>query len=86
MRTTVDIDEPILQELRKRQKAVKQSLGRLVSDLLAQALRLSASGKSKPHKPHWHSKRMGARVDLADRDALYDAMLQDRNPERSGRA
>ena len=36
-RTTLNIDEPILQELKRLQKEEKKSLGGLVSDLLAWA-------------------------------------------------
>ena len=35
MKTTLDIDEPILRELKRRQAKEGKSLGRLVSDLLA---------------------------------------------------
>ena len=38
MRTTIDIDDPILKDLKRLQKREGKSLGRLVSDLLAQAL------------------------------------------------
>ncbi len=38
MRTTVDIDDPILKDLKKIQEKEGRSLGRLISDLLAQAL------------------------------------------------
>jgi len=37
-RTTVDIDTPILKELKKLQKKEHRSLGQLVSPLLAEAL------------------------------------------------
>ncbi|KAB2867691.1 MAG: antitoxin, partial [Burkholderiaceae bacterium] len=38
MRTTIDIDDPILKDLKRLQRREGKSLGRLVSDLLAQAL------------------------------------------------
>ena len=38
MRTTLDIDGPVLHELKQRQTKEGKSLGRLVSDLLARAL------------------------------------------------
>ena len=38
MRTTLDIDDPVLRELKRRQAREGKSLGRLVSDLLARAL------------------------------------------------
>ena len=75
MRTTVDIDDPVLKDLKKIQKKQGKSLGRLISDLLAQALAESRTIKAsdKP-APRWISKAMGARVDLADPEALYAAM------------
>ena len=72
MRTTVDIDDPILKDLKRLQKRQKKSLGRLVSDLLAQALGQTSSGK--PAAFRWISGPMGARVDLADREAILAAM------------
>jgi hypothetical protein len=75
MRTTVDIDGPVLREVKAVQAAERRSLGRVVSDLLAVALRQRAFAAGQPRQPlRWESKRMGARVDIADRDALYEAM------------
>jgi hypothetical protein len=74
MRTTVDIDGPILRELKRLQKQEGKTLGRLVSDLLAIAI---AQGKTKgtaTREVRWISKSMDARVDLADRDAILTAM------------
>jgi hypothetical protein len=80
MRTTVDIDEPILKDLKKIQKKEGKSLGRLISDLLAQALGNRKSGKASSKPTHWISKAMGARIDLADREAVYAAMEQKPKP------
>jgi hypothetical protein len=74
MRTTINIDDPILKDLKKIQKREGKSLGRLISDLLAQALGTYREGKSSTATPTWFSKDMGARVDLSDREALYTAM------------
>lgn len=74
MRTTLDIDDPILKDLKRLQARQGKSLGRLVSDLLAQALAASAAGAPAAREFRWISRPMGARVDLADRDALLDAM------------
>jgi hypothetical protein len=84
MRTTVDIDDPILKDLKKIQEKEGKSLGRLISDLLARALgeRKSEKASSKPSR--WISKAMGARIDLADREALYAAMEQE--PQATERA
>ena len=75
MRTTIDIDAPILKDLKRLQERDGRSLGRLVSDLLAQALSASqAAGPSAAPPFRWHSKVMGAKLDLSDKHALRDAM------------
>ena len=74
MRTTVDIDDPILKQLKRLQKREGKSLGRLVSDLLAESL--SRNEAKKPQRPafQWISRPMGARFDIADKDALQNAL------------
>jgi len=76
MRTTIDIDDRILKDLKKIKSQKKQSLGRLVSNLLAQALGQRQSAKSSIQPTRWISKPMGVRVDLSDREAVYTAMEQ----------
>ena len=75
MRTTIDIDDPILKDLKRLQRREGKSLGRLVSDLLAVALATQQRG-SQPAAPvfKWIARPMHARVDLADKLALLDAM------------
>ncbi len=75
MRTTIDIDGPLLAELKALGQSEGKSLGRLVSDLLATALAGRRQGREPAAKPiRWFAKPMQARVDLADRDAVFDAM------------
>ena len=76
MRTTVHIDDTILKDLKKIQEKERKSLGRLISDLLAQALRERKPGKASTSQSRRISRTMGARIDLADREALYVAMAQ----------
>lgn len=85
MRTTVDIDDRILKDLKKIQRQERQSLGRLISNLLAQALGQRQSAKSSIQPTHWISKPMGVRVDLADREAVYQAMEQGTSSVRSSK-
>jgi hypothetical protein len=73
MRTTIDIDDPILKELKRLQRRERTSLGRLVSDLLAQSL-ASRGERQQAREFAWIAKRMGARVDLTDKHAILDAM------------
>ena len=75
MRTTIDIDDPILKDLKRLQRREGKPLGRLVSDLLAQAL--ATERRASPPPPlafRWIAKPMRARVDLADKHALLDAL------------
>jgi hypothetical protein len=78
-RTTIDIDAPILRDLKRRQKREGKSLGRLVSDLLAQALHRNV-GEAGPSSFRWISRSMRAQLDLADNEALYKAL--DRQDDR----
>ena len=77
MRTTIDIDAPILREIKTLQKKDGRSMGRIVTDLLADALgrRRRPSGKQELR---WTSRRMRARVDLADKEAVYRVLDSDR--------
>ena len=77
MRTTVDIDPPILQDLKKLQKQEGKSLGRLVSELLAEAIgrRKTRGRKSAPFK--WNTTRGRLLVDLTDKDVVYEILDAD---------
>ena len=68
-RTTLDLDAAVLREL-KRRKRSGQSLGQLASELLAGALREPAAPRPALR---WRSARMGARVDLEDKEAVRRA-------------
>ncbi len=81
MRTTIDIDAPILAELKRVQKKEGKSMGKLVSELLAQALRARQTTREKNTSFQWIVRDMGARIDLRDRDALEDALDQSDEPE-----
>ena len=78
MRTTLDIDDPILRDLKKLQKKEGKSLGRLVSELLAQALKTAERPGLAARPPAWISKPMRSRINLSDKDAVYRAL--DREP------
>ena len=85
MRTTVDIDDAVLQEIKRLQKREGKSLGRLVSDLLAIALHERREPYTVRDEFRWTSRAMGARVDLEDRDAVLDALDDSPSPEPRAR-
>jgi hypothetical protein len=69
MRTTLDIDAPVLKELRELQRREGGTLGELASRLLAESLARRPRTVARPLE--WTSRPMGARVDLADKDIVY---------------
>jgi hypothetical protein len=80
MRTTVDIDDPILREVKAIQEKERRSMGAVVSELLADALARRRASSSKVRPPfRWTSRQMKALVDLADKDAVYAALDADRS-------
>jgi hypothetical protein len=72
-RTTVDIDGPVLEDLKRIQKREGKSLGRAASDLLAEAISRYGSKRKKPAKFDWISRPMKARIGLADKEAVRAA-------------
>ena len=77
-RTTVNIDGPILKEVKALRKGQRRSLGRVTSELLAEARALRRGGRRRSEPAlRWFSQRMEARVDLDDKDAVYGAMDRD---------
>ena len=72
MKTTLNIDDTVMAELKR--EAARQ--GRTMSELVEAALRLLLRSQRKQEKipplPSFHSG--GTLVDIADRDALYQAM------------
>jgi hypothetical protein len=74
VRTTIDIDDPILKDLKRLQRREGKSLGRLVSDLLAAALASERRGSATPPAFAWIARSMQAKIDVGDKDAMLDAM------------
>jgi macrodomain Ter protein organizer (MatP/YcbG family) len=72
-RTTLDIDRSVLDEAKALARKRGRTLGETVSVLLAEAL--AEAAKPKEQRPfRWHSQRMGAKVDLEDKDAVWDIL------------
>lgn len=73
MKTTLNIDDTVMQRL--REEAARQ--GRTMSELVEAGLRRVLADAPQatgplPELPRWKSG--GARVDVADRDALFEVM------------
>jgi len=71
-RTTLDIADPVLRELKQRQRREGKSLGALASELLAQAL---ATVPDDRGPLSWHAQDMGTpRIDIDDKDAVWTVL------------
>lgn len=75
MKTTLNIDDTVMQRL--RQEAARQH--RTMSELVEAALRLFfRASRERPELPELPTHDMGKElVDISDRDALYRAMEED---------
>lgn len=76
MRTTLDLDSSVLDQLKERQNLQNKSLGQLASELLAKALADEAASAA-PAPLAWTAQPMRARVDLQDRDAVQQVLDRD---------
>jgi metal-responsive CopG/Arc/MetJ family transcriptional regulator len=75
-RTTIDIDDPILKEIKAIQKREGRSMGQIVSQLLAEAL-IEQRTSEKTSKFRWISRSMRSLVDLSDKDEVYRILDRD---------
>jgi len=73
-RTTIDIEAPVLRELKRLQKREGKSLGQLISELIAAALAREQEATEQRRPFQWTSRPMGARVDLEDKEAVRAAL------------
>jgi len=77
MRTTLDIDAPILKEVKALHEKEGRSMGAVVSELLAEALARRRTSRARPPF-RWTSRDMKSLVDISDKEALYAALDADR--------
>ncbi len=77
MRTTLDIDDPVLKEIKVIHKKEGRSMGAIVSELLAEALVRRRASRKRPQF-QWTSREMNALIDLADKDAVNAVLDADR--------
>ena len=81
MRTTLDIDDRTLQALKDLQKIEAKPLGRLASDLIAEALHGRSRATTRGQPPFvWHAKSMQPQLDLSDKSAVLDALDKPTKP------
>lgn len=74
MRTTLDLSDPVMRDLKQLRKKEGGSLGALASRLLADALSAQRRSPRTATKLRWSSQPMRAKVDLADKEAVFRAI------------
>ena len=72
MKTTLNIDDTVMAELRQEAARQERTMSELVETALRNLFRSQRQEVCVPRLPVFHSG--GAMVDIADRDALYQAM------------
>lgn len=72
-RTTMDIDGPILRDVRDLARKEKKAMGRLATELLALGL-AARKKRTKPPPFKWIAKPMGARMDFTCIGEVLDAL------------
>ena len=77
MRTTLDLDAPVLRHLKALQQETGRSLGQLASELLADALARRVSKVEPSPVFRWHTQPMNALIDLEDKERLYEVLESD---------
>jgi hypothetical protein len=75
MRTTINIDDRILREIKSIQKREGRSLGAVISELLADALARRRGSRARPPF-RWTSRPMRCLVDLSDKEVIYAGLLK----------
>ena len=75
-RTTVDIDLPVLKEIKRIQREEGLPMGKVISRLLADALSRHGRKQAKT-KFRWVSRRMKPLIDVADKEAVYAVFDRD---------
>ena len=82
MRTTLDIDTPVLNDLKRLQKQEGKTLGRLVSDLLAEVLGRRLATHKKPTPLRWNASPGALRIDPLDKEAIYALLDEETRGKR----
>lgn len=70
-RTTLDLDDAVLRELKQRRRREGKPLGVIASELLATAMASEPAGRPDFV---WAARSMAVTVDLEDKDAVWAAL------------
>lgn len=71
-KTTLNIDDTVMAQLKREAARQRRTMSELVETALRLLFRSEKKSRELPRLPTFHSG--GATVDIADRNALYQAM------------
>ena len=74
MKTTLNIDDTVMAQLKRESARQGRTMSELVETALRNLFRSQKQGRPEDLAPLPSFKSGGAMVDVADRDALYQAM------------
>lgn len=74
MKTTLVIADPLMQQLREKAARERRTISELVEEAIRNLLVHASNEKIMRALPHY---KMGARVDVANREELYRVMEED---------
>lgn len=75
MKATLDLVDPLHNEIKKRARAEDKTFRAKVEELLRVGLEAEkAQVKKKPYKLNIPTKKLGLKIDLLDKDALYEIL------------
>lgn len=76
MRTTIDIDDTLMKEAKKRAAETGQTLREVIEESLREFLKRESENRATPFKMEWIVVKGALRpgVDLSDRRSLLDLM------------
>lgn len=77
MKTTLNIDDSVMQRLREEAARQGKTMSELVEAGLRRVLEEPEQETNQAHEPLPQWRSGGAYVDVADRDALYERMDRD---------
>lgn len=76
MRTTLNIDEPLLAKLKKISLKEKKSLSAVASEIIGVGLKNRRKKKNK-NEFVWHTARLEPKIDIHDFQVIEEILLQE---------
>ena len=74
MRTTITLDNFLLQKVKSISHKEKKTLTKMMGELLALGLKARENKVPGSTRIKWHTQSMGEKFDISDKDLLYQVL------------